>query len=112
MDVAAFNPSAELLDDPTAHDSIADPLLWRRMATCPECDAEIEIDEFDVDKGDQLSCPECGSNLEVSGVSPVELDLSPEDDDDDLDDELDDEDDDEDDEDDEEVDEDEDEEDK
>ena len=25
------------------------------MATCPECDAEIEVDEFDVDKGiDQL----------------------------------------------------------
>ena len=27
------------------------------MATCPECDADIEVDEFDVDKGDQLSCP-------------------------------------------------------
>src|SRR5439155_14012477 len=39
------------------------------MATCPECDAEIEVDEFDVDKGDQLSCPECGSNLEVTAVS-------------------------------------------
>ena len=38
------------------------------MATCPECDAEIEVDEFDVDKGDQLSCPECGSNLEVIGL--------------------------------------------
>ena len=44
------------------------------MATCPECDAEIEVDEFDVDKGDQLSCPECGSNLEVTGLSPIELD--------------------------------------
>ena len=50
------------------------------MPTCPECDAEIEVDEFDVDKGDQLSCPECGSNLEVTGVSPLELDLAPEDD--------------------------------
>jgi alpha-aminoadipate carrier protein LysW len=46
------------------------------MATCPECDAEIEVDEFDVDKGDQLSCPECGSNLEVVGLSPIELDLA------------------------------------
>ena len=46
------------------------------MATCPECDAEIEVDEFDVDKGDQLSCPECGSNLEVIGLSPIELDLA------------------------------------
>ena len=41
------------------------------MATCPECDAEIEVDEFDVDKGDQLSCPECGSNLEVTSLSPA-----------------------------------------
>ena len=62
------------------------------MATCPECDAEIEVDEFDVDKGDQLSCPECGSNLEVVGVSPIELDVAPEDDDED-DDDLDDDDD-------------------
>ena len=53
------------------------------MATCPECDAEIEVDEFDVDKGDQLSCPECGSNLEVVGMSPLELDLAPDDDEDD-----------------------------
>src|SRR5438477_348886 len=42
------------------------------MATCPECDAEIEVDEFDVDKGDQLSCPDCGTNLEVTGLSPIE----------------------------------------
>ena len=31
------------------------------MASCAECDADIEVDEFDVDKGDRLSCPECGS---------------------------------------------------
>lgn len=52
------------------------------MATCPECDAEIEIDEYDVDKGDLLSCPDCGSNLEVTGVTPLELDLAPDEDDD------------------------------
>lgn len=62
------------------------------MANCPECDAEIEVDEFDIDKGDQLSCPECGSSLEVTGVSPLELDIAPDDDDED-DDDLDDEDD-------------------
>ena len=59
------------------------------MATCPECDAEIEVDEFDVDKGDQLSCPECGSNLEVVGLSPIELDIAPDEDDEDEDDEED-----------------------
>ena len=67
------------------------------MATCPECDAEIEVDEFDVDKGDQLSCPECGSNLEVVGLSPIELDLAADEDEEDEedveDDELDEEDD-------------------
>jgi alpha-aminoadipate carrier protein LysW len=60
------------------------------MATCPECDAQIEVDEFDVDKGDQLSCPECGSNLEVTGLSPIELEIAPEDDEEEEDDEEDD----------------------
>jgi alpha-aminoadipate carrier protein LysW len=62
------------------------------MANCPECDAEIEVDEFDVDKGDQLSCPDCGSSLEVTGISPIELDLAPDDDEEDDDEDLDDED--------------------
>ena len=61
------------------------------MATCPECDAEIEVDEFDVDKGDQMSCPDCGTNLEVVSLSPLELDIA--DDDDEDDDDLDDDDD-------------------
>ena len=55
------------------------------MATCPECDAEIEVDEFDVDKGDQLTCPDCGSNLEVTGLAPIELDLADDDEDEDVD---------------------------
>ena len=64
------------------------------MATCPECDAEVEVDEFDVDKGDLISCPDCGSNLEVTSIAPVELESVDEDDDEDEDeDELDDEDD-------------------
>jgi alpha-aminoadipate/glutamate carrier protein LysW len=66
----------------------------RVMATCPECDAEIEVDEFDVDKGDRISCPECGSNLEIIGLSPVELDVALDDDDEDDDDDDDAEDDD------------------
>lgn len=54
------------------------------MATCPECDAEIEVDEYDVDKGDLIDCPECGSSLEVVSVSPVEFDVAPEEDEDEL----------------------------
>lgn len=46
------------------------------MAVCPECEADIEIDEFDVDKGEIISCPECGVDLEVVGLAPLELDLA------------------------------------
>lgn len=43
------------------------------MAVCPECEADVEIDEFDVDKGEVISCPECGVDLEVVGLAPLEL---------------------------------------
>ncbi|MCY3845394.1 MAG: hypothetical protein OXH69_17865 [Acidobacteria bacterium] len=54
------------------------------MAVCPACDVEIDVDEFDVEQGDELSCSECGANLEVSTVLPVELLLAGDDEDDDL----------------------------
>jgi alpha-aminoadipate carrier protein LysW len=53
------------------------------MAVCPECEANVEIDEFDVDKGEIISCPECGVELEVVGLSPLLLDLAPHDEDED-----------------------------
>ena len=68
---------------------------------CPECDSEIDLDEVDVDIGDELSCSECGALIRVASDSPLELELADDDEDeDDLDDEEDDEDEDEDDEDD------------
>lgn len=45
------------------------------MATCPECDADIDVDEYDVDKGDLISCSDCGANLEVVRLSPIDLEL-------------------------------------
>jgi alpha-aminoadipate carrier protein LysW len=51
-------------------------------AICPECDSPIDVDEFDVDIGDELTCSECGSLLRVASDSPLEFDLA-----DDLDDE-------------------------
>jgi alpha-aminoadipate/glutamate carrier protein LysW len=50
-------------------------------AICPECDSPIDVDEFDVDIGDELTCSECGSLLRVSGESPLEFELADEDDD-------------------------------
>ena len=48
------------------------------MAICSECGGDFDVDEFDVDRGDQLSCPECGANLVVFGLSPITLELADE----------------------------------
>ena len=61
-------------------------------ATCPECDSDIDIDEADVDIGDELSCSECGALLRVASDGPLELELADEDEDEDLDEEEEDED--------------------
>ena len=55
-------------------------------ANCPECESEIDLDEMDVDIGDELSCSECGALVRVAMDSPLELELADEDEDDDLDD--------------------------
>lgn len=44
------------------------------LAACPECEAEIHVDE-DIDKGEVIHCEECESSLEVVGLDPIELDL-------------------------------------
>jgi len=54
---------------------------------CPECSAEIDVDEDEVEEGEILSCPECESELEVSQIHPVHLNVISEDDDDDDDEE-------------------------
>ena len=55
---------------------------------CPECSAEIDVDEDEVEEGEILSCPECECELEVSQTHPVALnpisdDVDEEDDEDD-----------------------------
>ena len=55
-------------------------------ANCPECDSVIDIDEMDVDVGDELSCSECGALIRVFSDSPLELELADEDEDEDDDD--------------------------
>lgn len=45
---------------------------------CPACEAEIEIDDLDVDRGEKIGCPECGVTLTVLRVSPIELDIADE----------------------------------
>jgi hypothetical protein len=60
------------------------------MATCPECDIEIEIDETDLEEmevGDPWVCDGCASNLRLASLDPLEFDVDDEDEDDDEDEE-------------------------
>ena len=60
------------------------------MATCPECDAEIDVDPDDLEEmevGDPWNCDACGSSLRVAGITPLEFDGDDEDEDDDDEDE-------------------------
>jgi hypothetical protein len=59
-------------------------------AICPECDSPIDVDEYDVDIGDELTCSECGTLLRVANDAPLEFEPA----DDDLDEDDDEEDDD------------------
>ena len=52
------------------------------MATGPECDADLDIDEADVEEGDQVDCAECGESFVVTGTDPLELELADDEDED------------------------------
>jgi alpha-aminoadipate carrier protein LysW len=45
-------------------------------AECPECAAQIELKN--PEKGEIVECPECGTELEVVSVTPLQLALAPE----------------------------------
>jgi lysine biosynthesis protein LysW len=46
------------------------------MATCPECDAEIDIDKDDLEEmevGDPWDCDACASRLRVLSLDPLDF---------------------------------------
>ncbi len=54
------------------------------MATCPECDAELEIDDDDLEEmeiGDPWDCDSCGSRLRVANLDPLEFESEDDDED-------------------------------
>lgn len=60
------------------------------MASCPECDIEIEIDEDDLEEmevGDPWVCDGCASNLRIAAIDPLEFEVDDEDEDEDDDEE-------------------------
>lgn len=60
------------------------------MIECPECGADIDVEEEELDEGESILCEECGRNFIVSSVDPVELALDDEEleDDEDFDEEF------------------------
>jgi lysine biosynthesis protein LysW len=53
------------------------------MATCPECDAEVEVDDDDLEEmeiGDPWDCDACGSRLRVANLDPLDFESDEEDD--------------------------------
>ena len=52
------------------------------MTKCPECDADIDLDEDEVEEGEIVSCAECDAELEVTQIHPVHLIVLSEDEDD------------------------------
>ena len=65
------------------------------MVNCPLCDAVMDVEEDEIDEGDEFTCEECGAELTVTGTDPLEIEPLAEDeeDEDEEDDDLDEEDD-------------------
>ncbi len=55
------------------------------MALCPACEADLDLDEHDIDEGSVISCPDCGADFEIVTAHPLELNALDEDDEDDED---------------------------
>jgi len=46
------------------------------MVNCPVCDAALDIDEDELDEGDEFTCDECGAELSVVGTDPLEIEAA------------------------------------
>jgi lysine biosynthesis protein LysW len=55
------------------------------MATCPECDAQIEVEDDDLEEmeiGDPWDCDACGSRLRVANLDPLDFESDEDEDED------------------------------
>jgi alpha-aminoadipate carrier protein LysW len=49
------------------------------MIECPECGADIDVEEDELDEGETILCEECGRSFLVVSVDPLELEPADED---------------------------------
>ena len=63
------------------------------MVNCPVCDAVMDVEEDELDEGDEFTCDECGAEVAVVSTEPLEIeplsDVDDEDEDEDEDEDLD-----------------------
>jgi len=57
------------------------------MESCPACEADLDLDEEQLQEGGVVNCSGCGAHLEVVNTHPLELNQLDEDDDEDEDEE-------------------------
>jgi alpha-aminoadipate carrier protein LysW len=43
------------------------------MASCPDCEAVMDVEEDEVEQGEVINCPDCGAELEVVNTNPIEV---------------------------------------
>jgi len=49
-----------------------------RMAHCPECESDLELDGYDLDIGETINCPECSIELRIVANDPVSVSVAAE----------------------------------
>jgi alpha-aminoadipate/glutamate carrier protein LysW len=45
------------------------------MSRCPDCDSDLEMDEYDLDVGETVNCPECSAELRILATDPFKVEL-------------------------------------
>jgi alpha-aminoadipate/glutamate carrier protein LysW len=46
------------------------------MTRCPECEADLELDGYELDVGESINCPECATELKVTNAEPLSVSLA------------------------------------
>ncbi len=46
------------------------------MTRCPECQADLELDGYELDVGETIHCPECAIELRVTASEPMSVALA------------------------------------
>jgi alpha-aminoadipate carrier protein LysW len=43
------------------------------MSRCPECEADLELDGYELDVGETINCPECATELKIVSNDPLSV---------------------------------------